>query len=312
MLTQHLHKIGVKKRTLRSWMLLVAVVTVMTACTSSAVMSVVYDRFGSSSSKQFKSYARYNEQQIQLIDNLADAYHSWHRRTQLPRYAEFLRSIVSDIKAQPSLSFETAEQWWITVRGYSDDMRACNPFNVSADLLASLDDNQVRQMANNLRTNLNKFEDEFLSEAVDERNKRRIKEMRKWGGRAGASFNDKQVNLLRETLAKQISFGKQRYELRRIWMEQYIVLLEQRKQPEFKAEVTRHIDATWNLTMNSLPEKWKKNERLWTEFIRDYINLQTEEQRDKFFRKALSTADVLDRLAVKEVKVAPVCHRVLE
>ena len=292
--------------------LLLLFVSVLTACTSSAVMSVVYDRFGSSSAKQFKSYARYNDQQVEQIDNLADAYHSWHRRTQLPRYANLLRSMVSDIKAQPSLSFDTAEQWWVTVRGYSDDMRACNPFNVSADLLASLDDDQVRQVAKNLRANLNKFEDEFLSEAADERTERRIKEMRKWGGRVGASFNDKQVNLLRETLGKQISFGKQRYEFRRIWMEQFIVLLEQRKQPEFKAEVTRHIDATWNLTMNSLPEKWKKNEQLWTRFIRDYINLQTVGQRDKFFRKALSTADILDRLSVKEVEVAAVCHRVLE
>lgn len=279
----------------------------LAACVNSTVLTTVYDRVGSQAAKRFKSYARFDKQQTEQIETLAATFHSWHRTTQLPQYAEFLRRIIADIETNKPLPVESAENWWSTARTFSDEMRACNPFNVSAELLSQMTDAQVQQMASGLRADLNEREDEYRAETDEDRLARRLKNIRKWGIRAGAGFNRKQTQLLRQVLSRQISLGKQRYELRRLWMEELIVLLEQRRQPDFENKVGRHIDQTWNLTANAFPEQWKKNEQLWISFIKDFINLQTDEQRQRFFAKVRSTAATFDKLSANKSEEPAVC-----
>lgn len=254
------------------------------------------------------SYASFNATQKQQIELLAASYHSWHRTTQLNRYSEFLRSVLDDVESNDELSLEQADHWWQSVRGFTDDMRACNPLNVAAELLEGLSDKQVSQIASKLRSELNEHEDEYHSESPEVRAERRVKKVTKWGKRAGASFNDAQTKLLKATLQNQISLGAQRYELRRIWTEELIVLLSQRGEPDFKNKVSRHIDSNWRITEKYFPEQWQANEKLWIGFIKDYINLQTAEQRQVFVSKFASTAQTLQKLSEKETVQPSVCH----
>lgn len=278
------------------------------ACANSVVLSTVYDRFGTQTAKRFKSYATFNAAQKQEIDAFARSYHSWHRTTQLDRYAILLREMVAEIEGSETLSFEEADNWLQSVRRFSDDMRACNPFNVSAEFLSKLSDKQVEEVAAKMRSNLNERADKYSAESPQERTERRFKDIVKWARRAGVSVNDKQKRLLRETLTEQISMGAQRYGLRRVWTEEFVALLGKRDETAFKANIMQHIDSQWRLTESKYPEDWQSNERLWTGFIKDYINLQEPEQRDAFLAKAISTAATFEKLADKEVKPAPVCH----
>ena len=280
----------------------------LTGCSSSLVLGKLYDGFGSSTAKRFKSYASFNEAQVKQIDALAASYHSWHRTTQLERYSAFLRSIVSDVEATEELSISAAESWWGRVRGFSDDMRTCNPLNVSSELLASLSDRQVSQVAANMRKELNREEDEYRAETPDERLERRVSEISKWGKRSGFSFNDAQTVALRKTLNNQISLGAQRFELRRIWMEEFILLLSRRNESGFDNKVTRHIASVWRITQTAFPNQWGANENLWKVFIKDFINLQSQEQRRRMIGKMTSVADTLNKLASKNVSAAAVCH----
>ena len=281
----------------------------VTGCSSSLVLGKIYDGFGSSTAKAFKSHATFNNAQSAQIDSLAASYHSWHRSTQMNRYSEFLRALVMDVDAADELTFEQASGWWQSVRNFTDDMRVCNPFNVAAGLLAGLSDKQVNQVAGKLRKDLNGREDEYRAEAPEQRIDRRVKEISKWGRRAGMSFKKQQKDKLRQTLQSQVSLGAQRYELRRIWMEEFILLLRQREQADFATKITEHINANWRLTETAFPDEWQTNERLWTEFIKDYINLQTPAQRRVFTDKMNSTARTLNKLSGKEVTVDSVCHR---
>lgn len=290
-------------------MLVVALVVTLSGCANSMVLGTVYDGFGSKTAKRFKSYASFSESQKAQIDSLAASYHSWHRTTQLDRYAAFLRSVVAEAGSDGELSLETAGRWWQSARGFSDDLRACNPLNVAAGLLASLSDKQVGQMAANMRQELNEREDEYKAESPEERREERVKSMTKWGRRAGVSFNDAQARLLRETLQQQISLGAQWYELRRLWMEEFILLINQRDQANFQSSVTRHIDSGWRLTESRFPEQWKFNEDLWTGYIQAYINLQTDEQRQIFTNRFTATARTLEKLADKQINNSPVCHQ---
>ncbi len=290
------------------WCCLSVAVALLVACSSSVVLGKVYDGFGSQMAKRFKSFATFNSTQKQEIDVFAKSYHSWHRTTQLDRYAALLGLMVSDVDASDQLSYEKADNWFQSIRGFSDDMRACNPFNVSAELLAGMSDKQVAQMTTRMRERVTKREQEYLDESPAERIEEQMKSMLKWGPRIGASFNDEQKTLLRKTLTSQISMGAQRYELRHKWIQQFAVILGKREQPGFTADVTHHIDTLWRITETNFPDQWKSNEQLWTVFFKDYINLQTAEQRVAFVERARSTAETLGKLADKEVEVVPVCH----
>jgi len=288
--------------------LVTAAVILISACANSVVLSTVYDRFGTQTAKRFKSYATFNAAQKQEIDAFARSYHSWHRTTQLDRYSTQLREMVVAIEGSEALSFEQADSWLQSIRRFSDDMRACNPFNVSAEFLSELSDKQVEEVAAKMRSNLNERSDKYSAESAVERIERRFKDIVKWARRSGISFNDKQKRLLRETLTEQISMGAQRYELRRVWTEEFISLLGKRDETAFKANIMKHINSQWRLTESKYPKEWRSNERLWTGFIKDFINLQKPEQRVAFVAKALSTATTFEKLADKEVKLAPVCH----
>ena len=291
------------------WCVLSAAVTLLVACTSSVVLGKVYDGFGSQVAKTFKSFATFNARQKQEIDGFARSYHSWHRTTQLDRYAALLSRMVSDINSGDQLSYAKADNWFQSIRGYSDDMRACNPFNASAELLAGMSDQQVTQMASRMRARVNKREDEYRDESREERIEAQMKSMLKWGPRIGASFNTEQKKLLRKTLSTQVSLGAQRYELRRRWIEEYIIILGTRKQPGFTKDVTRHINTLWRITEANFPDQWKSNEELWTRFFKDYINLQTDQQRAAFVKRARSTAAILKKIAGKDIEAQPVCYK---
>ena len=291
------------------WCFLSAAVALLVACSSSVVLGKVYDGFGSQVAKTFKSFATFSSEQKNEIDGFARSYHSWHRTTQLDRYASLLSRMVSDISAGEQLSYDKADNWFQSIRGYSDDMRACNPFNASAELLAGMSDQQVTQMASRMRARVNKREDEYRDESREERIEEQMKAMLKWGPRIGASFNTEQKKLLRKTLSTQVSLGAQRYELRRRWIEEYIIILGTRKQPGFTKDVTRHINTLWRITEANFPDQWKSNEELWTRFFKDYINLQTDQQRAAFVKRARSTAAILKKIAGKDIEAQPVCYK---
>ena len=284
-------------------------ILMLSACASNMVLGKVYGGFGSRTAKQFKSHARFSAQQIAEIDKLADSYHSWHRSTQLPLYTALMRRIVADIDVDSDLSLPVAEGWWQSVQGFADQMRVCNPLNASGELLLGLTDKQVLQVADKLRADLSEREAEYLSENAEQRLAERISRITKWGKRAGASFNQRQKELLHRTLAEQISLGEQRYHLRRVWIEEFISLLVQRTQPDFKSKIRQHIDTVWQLTASTYPDQWQHNERLWISFFRDYINLQTDDQRERFSLKLLTTAGTLEKQAAVKVDAQPACYQ---
>ena len=297
------------KSTFIKWCFLSAAVALLTACASSVVLGKVYDGFGSNMAKTFKSFASFSAEQKQEIDAYARSYHSWHRTTQLDRYATLLSRMVADINESDQLSYEKADNWFQSIRGYSDDMRACNPFNASAELLAGMSDEQIAQMATRMRARVNKREDEYRNESREERIEDQMKSMVKWGPRIGASFNAEQKKLLHKTLSTQISLGAQRYELRRRWIEEYIIILGKREQAGFTNDITRHINTLWRITETNYPDQWKSNEKLWTDFFKDYINLQTSKQRATFVKRARSTATILKKIAGKKETAEPVCYK---
>lgn len=288
--------------------LLLATLILISGCASSLILGKVYNNFGPSAAKRFKSYATFNSAQEQQIDSLTASFQSWHRTTQLNRYADFLRAIVADVDSDGELSAAQASGWWQSVRSFTDDMRVCNPLNVSADFFAGLSDKQVDQIAARQRKNLNQWEAEFRLQTPEQRVKQRVGFMSKWGKRAGVSFNDKQTVLLTETMRSQISLGAQRFQLRRVWMEEFILLLKQRDQVGFKTKITQHINANWRVTENNFPDQWRANEQLWITYIKDYINLQTPKQRSVFVKKLNSTAQTLNKLSRRKLAHEPICY----
>jgi len=152
------------QRICKVW-LLVFLVLQLGACASELVLGTVYNELDNRSARNFKSYANFNDRQEEQIDQMASAYHAWHRKTQMPKYAALMTDVVDDITAVDVLSVDTAADWWNAASDLSDELSACNPFNGAADLLTGLSDRQVKQIAKRLRRDRDKLQDEYAKES---------------------------------------------------------------------------------------------------------------------------------------------------
>jgi len=289
--------------------MLMLVLIALAGCSSGAVLGTVYDRFGSQTAKRFKSYTHFSPAQKKQIEDYSASYHSWHRSSQLPKLAQLLSDISTDIASHDKIDVDISQDWMIRVKALSGAMRECNPLNESGELLANLDDDQSLRLLDNMRRDLDERVQEYRAEDRQEKIDRRVKTVIKWGGRGGVSFNDAQRELLRKTLSNQISLGAQRYGLRELWINEFEQLMTRRNQSDFVVRINEHINSIWLLTESNFPQQWRTNEELWAGFFSEYINLQTDAQRKVFLKKLQSVKETFGKLSVKAVDASPVCYQ---
>ncbi len=291
---------------------LLLLITLLTTvgCTSPLVLGRLYDRIPNSSSKSVARYADFNKAQTQVIKTSVQRYHRWHRETQLPEYAVFLRSVANSVNNGSQPDRETVAGWLNTVDEFSSRLRQCNPLNDSADLLAGLSDKQVQQIATQLKKEKDLELKEYQEESEPQRRQRRYKFAVKWARRIGLPLNPQQKALLQETLKQQQSLGLQRMSLWRVWSEQFINLLQNRHQPEFNSTVNPHIHALWSLTKDNYPNEWQHTKALWQDFLYTFMAMQSEQQNKAMEIKLNAMAEIGGKLSRKAVTGPPAqCFR---
>ena len=122
--------------------------------------------------RQLDGYWRLDATQASFAKERIDEWWRWHRRSELPEYARWLRSLNDHIEAPVSVTDvtgwrKTAVRYWRTVA-----LRVAPDL---ADMMVTLRPEQIEQMKQRMASENDDYKREFLPERPAERQTRRIK-----------------------------------------------------------------------------------------------------------------------------------------
>lgn len=236
-----------------------------------------------------------NTQESQLRTRLT-AQLEWHRKTQLPRYRDWLetidRTLDHDIDVtQLAQAADQLESFWQETA-----------VHLHADIgpqLASLSDNQVRDLLAVMRekqTDLkSEYDDMTSAELIKKRKREMTKTLKYWLG----TPDKKQIAMIGEW-AQRLPDGRPQWlNNRERWTDAFAQALQHRQETElFAAEIHRLFvtpQENWTAELRDLSQH---NRELTLQLIADLHNSRTEQQRDAERKRITQWLGHLDQLAV--------------
>lgn len=175
-----------------------------------------------------------SEQEVQLNQDL-ELLRQWHCSAELPRYRQWLTVLKSDLAEGPPSEATVLSHQEQLMDFVPDLLERATP--VAVNLLSSLSDEQVTQLAENMAENQQELEQEMLegtpAETAKARSERTIERIERWLG----DLNQEQRAIV-ETWSED--HGRQT-EIwlagRKNWQLALLDVLEQRGEPDFADQV---------------------------------------------------------------------------
>lgn len=287
---------------------LVASALSLAACTSSLVLGTAYNAAAKRTADRVKTYADFDDEQQQWIEQSFRSFQQWHRESELPAYSTILNEVAATLETDQPVAKAKLDEWFDTIQHHGIRARTCSPLSGSAEFLSEMTSWQIQQLEKKLELNRSERFEKYQEETADDRRKRRRELMITWASRSGIKMSGEQELLLDKTLAQQTSMGDRRFRLLDEWTTQFIALLETRDSQQFPERVRSHIDGLWNLTERNYPDEWRQNRELWQNFAHSLINNLTADQREALVDKISSISESTATLSRKKSRTTPVCY----
>jgi hypothetical protein len=238
-----------------------------------------------------------DEQETQLRDSVARNL-EWHRRTQLPRYAEFLREL--DREFAGNVSVETlARRYDETIVFWDEFILHAIP-DISVFFL-SLDQTQIDDFLENLEDHNSELWDEYAGETAESRIRRReraaIKNTRRVIGRLDAEQED----LIRVYMSQMHDLAAEWMEGRRAWQAEFHDLIMVRPpEPEFSRRLELFMIEPNRGDQIEYRRKVEENRQTVFEMCVALIEQMNDKQRARLSKRLNGFAKDFEILSVQE------------
>ncbi|MBZ2167352.1 DUF6279 family lipoprotein [Marinobacter sp. F4216] len=175
-----------------------------------------------------------SEQREQLASDI-ESFRQWHCSSELPRYQAWLEGFMVDLDEQ--------DMQYQTVALHQQDLFSLFPplldrvVPIATNLLSSLSDQQVRELARNMEDNQQEYREKYLedsaSDTIEARAERAEERIERWFG---------ELNREQRTVVKQWAENRGRQtevwlQGRRNWQKALLAALERRNEPGFSDDV---------------------------------------------------------------------------
>lgn len=225
-----------RSRHARTCLLLVLVVGLAAGC-SSTKLAYRYADWGIV--WWVEDYISLTEQQKQRLNDDLETLRQWHCSAELPRYQDWLDELQADIDdGVPSRSAIAGHQQQL-FGFFPPLLERATP--VAANLLESLSDEQVRQLAENMERGQREREEEYLADThsatAEARAERTTERVERWLG----SLNAEQRQIVEDWSEDRGAQTEIWLEGRRNWQQALLTLLEEREQRDFRERLRQLI-----------------------------------------------------------------------
>ncbi|WP_346837195.1 DUF6279 family lipoprotein [Microbulbifer sp. SAOS-129_SWC] len=169
---------------------------------------------------QLDDYVDLDSAQQRQLKGALDSFHRWHRQTQLPRYAEFLRTLATRVESGQALDMRTLET---RVTAFADTASA-QLLDLTLPLAAQLRPQQIDELAQHLQEKRRESLEEWR-DSPDKVRRRRGKKIRKQSERWLGSLTDEQEALITGWVEQMANNPVQRDRQRQLWQARVLELL---------------------------------------------------------------------------------------
>ncbi|MFB2704119.1 DUF6279 family lipoprotein [Marinobacter shengliensis] len=214
-----------------------------------------------------EDYVTLSRAQKQLLNQDLDSLRQWHCSTELPRYRAWLDELEADI-ADGAPDIDTIEYHQQQLLVFVPDLLD-RAVPVAVNLLASLSDGQVTELARNMAEDQSELEQEMLAgdpqQTAKARAERTAKRVERWLG----SLNGQQQALVEEWSADRGRQTEIWLQGRENWQQALLETLENRGQPGFEGAIRE-------LVVNSEKARGPEYQAMMTESQQAMANLMHE------------------------------------
>lgn len=182
-----------------------------------------------------EDYVTLTAVQKQQLNSDIEQLRQWHCSAELPRYQAWLDELESDVSSGPPDQFTIDYHQQQLFGFFPSLLERASP--VATNLLSSLTDAQVQELADNMAQSQQEMEEEFLADSpeatAEARAERTTERVERWLG----ALNSKQRSIVRQWSVNRGAQTEIWLQGRRNWQLALLELLEKRNAPTFEAEL---------------------------------------------------------------------------
>ncbi len=243
------------------------------SCTNSKLLlKPLYGQLDNHLDRNFLDLVDLDNTQEDSLHRLTDAFHAWHRQSELPQYSTFLSSLADKLDASDEhIDVDFSERLILSTREFRETVFACHPANFSITLLKSLSSVQIDQMQRNYIEQQQQRRNEVKHLSENERVKKATQNAKKWMARANLELNAEQTSLLTETIREQKRPNQAFVEELDNWGVRFFNMLRQSHQVNFDVRFAQSILQRWRLFESANPEVCKAIARFGLVSLKNYL-----------------------------------------
>jgi len=222
-------------------------------------------------------YVELSSQQEDTLEQLLELKTEWHRSNELPKYVSMLNRMEADIKS--GAIHQTYDRYQRDIRGFYDTLLD----ELGDDLVAqtaSLTDEQVKQLMDNLDKEAKEQYEEFKELTDEERQEERLERLEdsfdEWIG----SLNDEQEALIKEMASLLKSSGEVTYQYRAKWRDAFRTALAERQSESGQAAIKSLITDPYQVGGEEMNKIREYNGNIYKEYqLKIYRTLSAKQKR---------------------------------
>ena len=237
---------------------------------SKLVIGALYDRADDRARAGAEEWVELDAAQGAALDAYIGTFHTWHRRSELPRYAALLGEMSETLGEHGAAGREEWTRWFQEIDARVEALRACHPARFATDTIATLGADQVDRIEARRAERAAERDAERGDRTRAERIARRVANVDKWVGRLGVELEERQLAMIRDAFERQTSLNAEFRALSDAWYATLFELLRDTDAADFAPRLDAHVAAWFTMLEDEYPEAWRENRELWRDFAVEF------------------------------------------
>lgn len=265
-------------------------------CLSACTVKLSYKFLDNLLSWQINQYVSLNSEQKKITDSAIDAFHDWHRHTQLTLYADYLEALRDDLLSGPT----TADYLHKKSNALQDllDQSMDELMPTITSVASTLDEEQIQEVLTRMRKDQEEYRDDYIDDDDKRIQKRRIRNITRYLGGFFGKFTDEQKQRLNDWESNLEPYETLMLAQQEQWEHDFVDAMNFQDQPDklqskLRALMLYRTD-NWNPELQKQLDINQENTFI---MIADLFNSQSDKQKQKMERKFNHYIDDLRDLA---------------
>jgi len=271
---------------------------------SKMVLSPLYNRVDDQIRDEFNKLGDFEDWQKERFEERLQTFHYWHRRDELPRYAELIAEVGETITRKRSVTPAHAARWANSIEQMVHKVQSCYPAHYSIDLMKTLKPAQIAFIERRFAREQRKNRAKYSAKTRDERMTDRVKQIGRWANLAGFRLTREQRKLIRAHMDETKSLHESYYVLTGLWNQELFKKLRNTNSPQYTQRVSRHLQSLYSLMDRHHSETLEYNRDVWRRFIVAFDQSLSADQRiwlSSYFKTLAKTTRSISRANVSFV-----------